>query len=67
MDKFTEKLGNWVFDFHVWEGIVIYALAIVHPLIFLLFQHFIRIGTVQSMFSWDFAFIVRQNWISITP
>jgi hypothetical protein len=36
MAKIAEKLGGWVFQYHVLEGIMIYTLALVHPLSFLL-------------------------------
>ena len=45
MEKLYEKFGNWIFDFHVWEGITIYLLAIVHPLIFLTYRHYTGVGT----------------------
>jgi DMSO/TMAO reductase YedYZ heme-binding membrane subunit len=45
MEKITKKLGNWVFDFHVREGIIIYSLAVLHPLAFLLVNHFSGAGT----------------------
>jgi len=41
MDKIKKKLGGWVFNFHVTEGIVIYVLAVFHPLAFMAFNHFI--------------------------
>ena len=44
MDKITEKLGGWIFNFHVVEGIVIYFLAFLHPLFFMIFNHFIGSG-----------------------
>lgn len=44
MDKFADKLGVWIFDFHVKEGIAIYLLAIFHPLAYLFYRYFIGIG-----------------------
>lgn len=44
MDKLTEKLGGWIFKFHVVEGAVIYSLAFLHPLFFMIFNHFIGSG-----------------------
>ncbi|MFZ5933039.1 MAG: hypothetical protein ACOYT7_03130 [Patescibacteria group bacterium] len=38
MDKWIEKLGAWVFKFHVTEGAVAYALIILHPFLFVLFN-----------------------------
>jgi predicted ferric reductase len=40
IEKWAKKLGDWIFDFHLWEGIVIYALAILHPLAFVLSRYF---------------------------
>jgi predicted ferric reductase len=45
MEKFAKKVGDWIFNFHVWEGIVIYSLVVLHPLVFVFFQHFIGQGT----------------------
>jgi len=44
MEKLTEKLGAWVFSFHIFEGILIYTLALLHPLIFMAYNHFIGQG-----------------------
>jgi hypothetical protein len=45
IDKLKNLLGNWIISFHLWEGISIYVLAILHPLMFLLFRHFTGAGT----------------------
>jgi hypothetical protein len=45
MEKWTEKLGGWVLNFHIREGIIIYSLVILHPLVFVLFRHFSGQGT----------------------
>jgi hypothetical protein len=44
MDKLEEKLGDWVFRYHVIEGIIIYSLALMHPLTFMIFNHFTGAG-----------------------
>lgn len=44
MPKLIEKLGAWVFRFHVIEGLTIYALIILHPLTFVLTNYFIGKG-----------------------
>ncbi len=41
MPKISEKLGGWVFNFHVFEGRLIYILAILHPISLVLFNHYI--------------------------
>ena len=38
MEKWIEKLGGWIFKFHVTEGAIAYALVILHPLLFILFN-----------------------------
>jgi predicted ferric reductase len=44
MDKWVEKIGGWVFNFHVFEGRLIYFLAAMHPILFVLFNHFAGSG-----------------------
>jgi predicted ferric reductase len=45
MDKLKKWLGVWIYNFHIWEGIFIYVLVFLHPLMFLLFRHFSGAGT----------------------
>ena len=40
MSKISEKLGNWVFNFHVFEGTLAYILVFLHPIFFLLSNYF---------------------------
>jgi len=44
MDKFTKRLGGWVFNYHVIEGVTIYTIAFLHALSFMVFNHFIGSG-----------------------
>ena len=44
MDKWIKRLGGWVFNFHVIEGGIIYLLAFLHPLFFMIFNHFAGSG-----------------------
>lgn len=44
MDKLQEKIGGWIFNFHVFEGGLIYTLALAHPLFLILFNHYVGIG-----------------------
>jgi predicted ferric reductase len=44
MERWINKFGGWVFNFHVLNGIVIYSLAILHPTMFLLSRYFIGVG-----------------------
>ena len=38
--KLTEKFGGWIYTFHMFEGITIYALVIGHISSFILFNYF---------------------------
>ncbi len=40
MAKWTEKLGGWVFRFHIFEGILIYSLILIHTFSFVVIQYF---------------------------
>ena len=42
MPKLIERLGPWVFKFHITEGPIAYALIVTHPLLFLTFNFFAR-------------------------
>ncbi len=44
MDKLQKIIGEWVFKYHVIEGVIIYSLALLHPLTFMVFNHFAGIG-----------------------
>jgi len=40
MQKWTEKLGGWVFKFHITNGVFIYLLVVLHPVFFMLSNYF---------------------------
>lgn len=40
MKKLTEKLGGWVFTFHITEGLILYGIIVLHPTLFVLFNYF---------------------------
>jgi len=44
MAKLTKKFGGWVFKFHIVEGVLVYCLAVLHPLVFMAFNHFTGSG-----------------------
>ncbi len=44
MEKWTNKLGGWIFRFHIIEGVLVYILIILHPLSFMLFNYFSQRG-----------------------
>lgn len=49
MPKLIEKLGPWVFKFHITEGPIAYALIVTHPLLFLAFNYFSR-GVIDPFY-----------------
>lgn len=44
MPILIKKLGKWIFKFHIFEGILIYLLALVHPISFVLSNYFYGSG-----------------------
>jgi cytochrome b561 len=44
MEKWINKLGGWVFNFHIINGIIIYSLIFLHLLALVLFRYFLGIG-----------------------
>jgi hypothetical protein len=44
MDKLTKRLGGWIFKFHVFEGGLVYTLALAHALFLILLNHYVGIG-----------------------
>lgn len=44
MSRLVDKLGGWVFSFHIFQGILIYILIILHPSIFVVFNYFVKGG-----------------------
>jgi hypothetical protein len=40
MDRLTKKMGGWIFKFYVVEEILIFALVFLHPLMFMMVNHF---------------------------
>jgi predicted ferric reductase len=49
MQTWMEKLGSWVFMFHQLEGMLAYALVLVHPLLFL-YLTYTRIGKIDPFY-----------------
>lgn len=39
MQKWTERLGGWIFKFHIIQGVVIYLLVLLHPFFFILYNY----------------------------
>jgi predicted ferric reductase len=44
MKKILNKLGGWIFNFHVFEGILVYVLVFLHPISYLLTIYFAGAG-----------------------
>ncbi|HET7098945.1 MAG TPA: hypothetical protein VFI61_01775 [Patescibacteria group bacterium] len=40
MTKLATRFGGWIFSFHIFEGILIYGLIILHPTLFVIFNYF---------------------------
>lgn len=49
MNKWIDMLGAWIFNFHVTQGAMIYALVILHPLLFVLFN-FRALGRIDPFY-----------------
>jgi len=41
MYKIIEKIGGWVFNLHVLQGIGIYFLVLLHPILFMFFNYYL--------------------------
>jgi len=44
MSRWIEKMGEWIFKFHLFEGVLIYFLVLLHPIFFMIFNHFAGSG-----------------------
>lgn len=44
MSYWTQKLGGWIFNIHVMEGILIYVLVLGHPILFMGYRYLIGQG-----------------------
>lgn len=44
MEKWTEKLGGWILNFHITEGVIVYTLIILHPVSFMVFNYLVGHG-----------------------
>lgn len=44
MSYWTQKIGGWIFNFHVMEGILIYVLILLHPALYMGFRYLIGQG-----------------------
>jgi hypothetical protein len=61
MDKLTKKIGGWIFKFYIAEEILIFALVFLHPLMFMLVNHFAAGG-------WDpYSAFINACFLCQTP
>lgn len=40
MPRLVDKFGGWIFNFHVFQGILVYLLIFAHPAVFVVFNYF---------------------------
>lgn len=40
MDFWKKRLGGWIYNFHIFEGVLIYFLIFLHPVAFYFFNHY---------------------------
>jgi hypothetical protein len=59
MDKFKKRLGEWVFNYHLIEGGIIYSLVILHTLAFMFYNHFAGSGWNPYLIYIDVCLICR--------
>lgn len=43
MPFWKKMLGDWIMNFHIFEGILVYFVVLLHPIFFALFNHFVGI------------------------
>jgi len=64
MTLLTEKLGGWVFKFHTTQGLFIYGLILIHPMLYTLFNYF-NLGIFNPLFTiFPMSLTGRELWIS---
>lgn len=61
LTKITEKLGSWVFDLHIIQGLIIYAGIVVHPALFLVFNYFAGRGLDPIYVFLQICLICKNN------
>ena len=64
MTPLTEKLGGWVFKFHTTQGIFVYGLILIHPMLYTLFNYF-SLGIFNPLFTiLPMSLVASELWIS---
>lgn len=64
MTALTEKLGGWVFKFHTTQGLFIYGLILIHPMLYTVFNYF-SLGVFNPLFTiFPMSLERSELWIS---
>lgn len=59
MGKLTERYGGWIYSFHIFEGILVYFLILLHPLLFVVFNYFVGTGVDPFYVFTQFCVVCR--------
>ena len=61
MEKLEEKLGKWVFKFHLFNGVLVYFLIFLHPAFYMLFLYKIK-GVLDPFYIYsDLCVLCKGN------
>jgi len=63
MQRLTEKLGGWIFRFHITEGIFTYVLVLAHPLLFVFDPLYIYLGFSSQKAELYYSFGRSAFWL----
>lgn len=63
MEKLVEKLGGWIFKFHITEGIVAYGLILVHPLLLKFDPLYVFLGFSSQGAEFYYSFGRSAFWL----
>ena len=63
MEKLIEKLGGWIFKFHVTEGVIAYLLILVHPLLFTFDPFYVFFGFSSQGAEFYYSFGRSAFWL----
>ncbi len=61
MPRLAEKFGGWIFKFHVFEGILVYFLILLHPALFIVFNYLVGRGLDPFYVFIDACLICRNS------
>ena len=61
MPFWTQKLGGWIFRFHILEGVLAYLFILAHPTIYVFFRYFTSQGFDPFFVFTQVCFICRQG------